>query len=100
MCFIFRCQFFTQIDYPNKPNMSSSSCVSMRVLNLLQGCGKALLMPRSVNCTSAANFRIKSYLKLKCKYCFFAYVGGRHVVMCRKVPKHKVMEPLPGKFVW
>ncbi|GMS87379.1 hypothetical protein PENTCL1PPCAC_9554 [Pristionchus entomophagus] len=49
---------------------------------------------------SAAGFKVKSRLKLRCRSCYFTRVDGRLHVECNEHPRHKAREIYNVKTLW
>uniref|UniRef100_A0AAF5D334 39S ribosomal protein L36, mitochondrial n=1 Tax=Strongyloides stercoralis TaxID=6248 RepID=A0AAF5D334_STRER len=45
-------------------------------------------------------FKVKTFLKLRCCYCYFIRVNGRMHVECKAHPRHKAREPFNTKLLW
>lgn len=44
-------------------------------------------------------FKVKTFLKLRCCYCYFIRVNGRMHVECKAHPRHKAREPFNTKLL-
>uniref|UniRef100_A0AC35FUN4 Large ribosomal subunit protein bL36m n=1 Tax=Panagrolaimus sp. PS1159 TaxID=55785 RepID=A0AC35FUN4_9BILA len=59
-----------------------------------------LLFPSQANLTQQSGFKVKTFLKLRCKYCYFIRIDGRLHVECPAIPRHKAREPFNVKQLW
>lgn len=74
--------------------------LTIRTLNLLRTCGERFLMPKTCNVEMTASLKVKSWLKLRCKNCYFVKLRGRTFVLCTEFAKHKQMEPFDCQLLW
>lgn len=71
------------------------------LLNHLTSMTRRLIIPcLPQQYETTAGMKVKKFLKLRCKHCYFTLIDGRMNVMCYKFPRHKQMEPFDVKLLW
>ncbi|KAE9554477.1 hypothetical protein FO519_002288 [Halicephalobus sp. NKZ332] len=73
---------------------------SFGTLARLQNICRSILLPQEVNHVQKSGFKVKTYLKLRCKHCYFVRVNGRLHVECRAIARHQAREPFDVKKLW
>uniref|UniRef100_A0A0N4ZU00 39S ribosomal protein L36, mitochondrial n=1 Tax=Parastrongyloides trichosuri TaxID=131310 RepID=A0A0N4ZU00_PARTI len=68
--------------------------------NIIRSCTKNILGINRCTIESCQGFKVKSFLKLRCNYCYYIRVNGRMHVECKASPRHKAREPFNTKLLW
>uniref|UniRef100_A0AC34R314 Large ribosomal subunit protein bL36m n=1 Tax=Panagrolaimus sp. JU765 TaxID=591449 RepID=A0AC34R314_9BILA len=61
---------------------------------------RGFLVPADVMHAQVSGFKVKSYLKLRCKHCYFVRVNGRLHVECNAHGRHRSREIFDVKKLW
>uniref|UniRef100_A0AC34GNY1 Large ribosomal subunit protein bL36m n=1 Tax=Panagrolaimus sp. ES5 TaxID=591445 RepID=A0AC34GNY1_9BILA len=73
---------------------------TQNTLNRAHNVFRNLLFPSQANLTQHSGFKVKTFLKLRCKNCYFIRVNGRLHVECPAIARHKAREPFNVKQLW
>lgn len=71
-----------------------------RVMNAFSTGARRLLIPSTPTVEQTSGFKVKKFIKRRCRYCYVVRVDGRLHVECTKFAKHKQREIFDLRLLW